>query len=251
VSGAPRKRPPLWPTTRGVIDMDDLTLFPEPDDVITVKLLPPIDPENYRADRALCLYPHLTPTTAYDRRCRCIGCVKYHAAVYQRRKQGPMPCAYLGCGNPRRGVQAAKYCEEHSTSNAYLVTENAQYLAITCEVCGVVARVNRAKTYPVCADCSTKFRPLIRSCRTHHVPWEQLLKWMNDPRCDLCQREMTFTFARKYGIDHDHGCCDGATSCGQCVRGLLCHACNIGLGATERLFRVASTDAVMRYLNKF
>lgn len=31
-------------------------------------------------------------------------------------------------------------------------------------------------------------------------------------------------------VDHDHACCPGKRSCGRCVRGLLCHHCNIGMG---------------------
>jgi len=31
-------------------------------------------------------------------------------------------------------------------------------------------------------------------------------------------------------VDHDHACCNGRNSCGSCVRGLICHGCNTGLG---------------------
>lgn len=47
-------------------------------------------------------------------------------------------------------------------------------------------------------------------------------------------------------IDHDHACCPGIGSCGECVRGLLCHDCNILLGmAKDSADRL---DQVKKYL---
>lgn len=47
--------------------------------------------------------------------------------------------------------------------------------------------------------------------------------------CKICQQRVELV------IDHDHSCCPydpvrKSRSCGKCVRGLLCHACNHGLG---------------------
>ena len=85
------------------------------------------------------------------------------------------------------------------------------------------------------------------------------------PTCRLCRNEMGFTKKYKlslddfaymltmqegcaichtyepgknnWQVDHDHACCpvgpSGGVTCGKCVRGILCSACNRMLGAAR------------------
>lgn len=48
--------------------------------------------------------------------------------------------------------------------------------------------------------------------------------------CAACSGALTS--GRGTNVDHDHDCCPGR-SCGKCVRGLLCRACNHTLGHSK------------------
>ena len=57
--------------------------------------------------------------------------------------------------------------------------------------------------------------------------WDALLETQNG-RCAVCGDYPEA--GKSFHVDHDHSCCSGKKSCGECVRGLLCFRCNAAEG---------------------
>lgn len=107
-----------------------------------------------------------------------------------------------------------------------------------CDVCGDklwrIEAGDQAKTCPQCGNA-------IRQAHRHHLtrPRVNAILRAQDDTCPLCHSlggDSSMEGRSWWHIDHDHTCCPGRTSCGRCVRGLLCRDCNTrGLSWYEAL----------------
>lgn len=78
-----------------------------------------------------------------------------------------------------------------------------------------------------------------------------------DGHCALCT---AVAGKQRLHVDHSHECCEGKNSCGACVRGLLCSACNGLMGYFERFLNNVKlrgvipgtwNDKALEYLVKY
>lgn len=106
----------------------------------------------------------------------------------------------------------------------------------------------------------TANRDLIRKRTTRHkygIDYDDLLKEQAGV-CGICSSTEEEVYRNRFDVDHDHSCCPGTRSCGECVRGLLCTRCNLLLGLyKDDIETITSTfggsvwgDSALLYLTK-
>lgn len=140
------------------------------------------------------------------------------------RKTGPgTKCKVSDCKNQ---VHAKAYCKTHYAQINRSGQIYRQEEHTPCPMCkGQFTPKNVRDIY-----CTNECRNLARRLRRHstsvRVFWK--LYEHQNAKCAVCETVLRFSEVR---IDHDHRCCNGDSSCGHCVRGLLCHLCNVGIGA--------------------
>lgn len=169
------------------------------------------------------------------------GPVKPSASGWRRGSQASA-CRQPGCTNLARAKQGARYCDEHARSHDYVIHNDVvgrtEQTCACCQRPFTRWRQTRAAsiTIDVCPECVRNSPLTLRQLQAHNVPPNLQRQWLaQGPHlaCELCGR----TLHRKSHpvVDHDHHCCPGSASCGQCVRGIICQRCNSGIGGFERM----------------
>lgn len=101
-----------------------------------------------------------------------------------------------------------------------------------CKDCGSTSR-KLPHPGPRCATCHrirrnavSLARRLAYVAKQYNLTPEQYqaLTERYNGMCWMCRKR------KGRQVDHDHKCCKGKTSCGKCVRGILCGPCNKFLG---------------------
>lgn len=101
-----------------------------------------------------------------------------------------------------------------------------------------------------CAECSWKW--YITKQYNITVEWYENQLAKQTGVCAICKQPETTMDARdrpwRLSVDHDHSCCSGTKSCGECVRALLCMQCNHALGSARD--DVGILSSMIDYLNQ-
>lgn len=132
------------------------------------------------------------------------------------------------------GKKRCSQCREEKTIDSFSAQKRGgNGLNSKCKKC---VKENQDKWRADHPDYDKNANIRLKPLRTRRYLWdrykltteqyEKILAYQGN-RCAICWTEFPHKNGTRWNVDHDHSCCPGQITCGECVRGLLCHNCNI------------------------
>ena len=109
----------------------------------------------------------------------------------------------------------------------FLLCEGCRQRFVRCSDCERIQTNEEHGSGRICRGCD-QTRKRRKAYGLEPSQYEALLA-AQEGGCRICSRSPEEN-GRALAVDHDHACCPGSTSCGRCIRGLLCSLCNRALG---------------------
>lgn len=193
----------------------------------------------------------------------CVGCRETFPADQEYKLGGKLQGRCLTCGPAKRNADHARRMAELRGPDYVLpVSKDAQYpIAGDARECSECGESQLLVEFYKDTSVTSGYQNVCKSCRKsqrgerwHSLSPEEKQSLMDHQWRQWIWRTYNFSPARydamlesqnglcalcrgesdtRLCVDHDHNCCSGRTSCGDCVRELLCIGCNVGLGQFE------------------
>lgn len=140
-------------------------------------------------------------------------------------------------------TKSAEYWRQRKDHYIRYWTNHDPHEATTEKPCSMCKRVLPSREFTICRSMKDGLGWHCRKCtRRTQIKTKYGIE-VDDPLnlglCQSCDQRPASD------VDHDHTCCGPRKACKQCVRGFLCHDCNLILGIVQD--QVATLLKIARY----
>lgn len=156
--------------------------------------------------------------------------------ILDRRRVSWPECQVGGCSRNTESKtgKGSRFCPVHQGQVRSGVAPGIYRVQGLYKTCLVPGCEDPFRSNKLCNRHSTRMR-------MYSLTPERFVEIITSP-CSICGGD------DRIHVDHDHACCSGEKSCGDCVRGALCSSCNLGLGAFKD--DPGSLMAAIEYLSR-